>query len=126
PLPFHEELSLGGAVDLRGYAVDRYRGDTRLVYRTEYSVPIARWRSFAFRTIGFWDTGYIAFHVPRPGGDRDYLPAPLEGGLWRNDVGAGLRVYVGAVVLPLLGLDLAYGIEARSPEVYFELGLTDF
>jgi hypothetical protein len=29
-------------------------------------------------------------------------------------------------VLPLLGLDLAYGVEARSTEVYFELGLTDF
>ena len=27
---------------------------------------------------------------------------------------------------PLLGLDLGYGIEGRSPEVYFEVGLTDF
>ena len=125
-LPFHEELSLGGVVDLRGYAVDRYRGDTRFVYRTEYSVPIGSWRSFAFRAIGFWDAGYVAFNFPRPGGDRDYLPTQLAGGLWRNDVGVGLRIYVGAVVLPLLGLDLAYGIEARSPEVYFELGLTDF
>lgn len=125
-LPFHEELSLGGAVDLRGYAVDRYRGDTRAVFRAEYSVPLATWRSFAFRGITFWDTGYIAFELPRPGGDRDYLSSQLGGGLWRNDVGVGLRIYVGAVVLPLLGLDLAYGIEGRSPEIYFELGLTDF
>ena len=125
-LPFHEETSLGGVTDLRGYAVDRYRGDTRLVFRTEYSVPIAKWRSFAFRAIGFWDTGYIAFKFPRPGDDRDYLPTQLETSFRRNDVGAGVRVYVGAVVLPLLGLDVAYGIEGRSTEVYFQLGLTDF
>lgn len=125
-LPFHEDTSLGGATDLRGYAVDRYRGDTRLVFRTEYSVPIAKWRSFAFRALGFWDSGYIAFHFPRPGDDRDYLPTQLGTSFLRNDVGAGLRVYVGAIVLPLLGLDLAYGLEGRSPEVYFQLGLTDF
>jgi outer membrane protein assembly factor BamA len=125
-LPFHEDLTIGGAPDLRGYAVDRYRGDTRLVYRTEYSVPLAKWRSFAFRAIGFWDSGYAAFNFPRQGDDRDYLPTQLEGSFWRNDVGAGLRIYVGAVVLPLLGLDFAYGIEGRSTEVYFELGLTDF
>ena len=76
-LPFHEDVSLGGATDLRGYAVDRYRGDTRFVFRTEYSVPIAKWRSFAFRALGFWDSGYVAFHFPRPGGDRDYLPTQL-------------------------------------------------
>jgi hypothetical protein len=29
-------------------------------------------------------------------------------------------------VLPLLGLDVGYGIEGRRPEVYFEVGLTDF
>jgi outer membrane protein assembly factor BamA len=125
-LPFHEDTTLGGAPDLRGYAVDRYRGDTRLVYRTEYSVPLAKWRSFAFRAIGFWDSGYVAFQFPRPGGDRDYLPSQLDTAFFRNDVGAGLRIYVGAVVLPLLGLDFAYGIEGRATEIYFELGLTDF
>ena len=30
------------------------------------------------------------------------------------------------VVLPLVGLDFGYGIEGHSPEVYFEVGLTDF
>jgi len=123
-LPFHEDFSLGGASDLRGYAVDRYRGDTRLMFRTEYSVPLVKWRSFAFRAIGFWDTGYAAFHFPRA--DRDYLPSQLSASFRRNDVGGGLRLYVGAIVLPLLGLDVAYGVEARSTEVYFELGLTDF
>ena len=44
----------------------------------------------------------------------------------RNDVGVGLRIYVKAVVLPLLGLDFGYGLEGHSPELYFEVGLTDF
>lgn len=125
-LPFHEELTLGGVVDLRGYAVDRFRGDTRYVFRTEYSVPIAKWKFFAFRAVGFWDSGYITFNFPRETPDRNYLPSQLAGEYWRNDVGVGLRVYVGAVVLPLLGFDVAYGIEGESPAVYFEIGLTDF
>jgi len=29
-------------------------------------------------------------------------------------------------VLPLLGFDVGYGLEAHSTEVYFELGITDF
>lgn len=126
-LPLHEDFSLGGATDLRGYEVSRFRGDAYAFGRLEYSVPVTKWRFFAFRGIGFWDTGTTGFHAPRTGGDRIYLPTQAEGiDRWRNDVGLGLRVYVKAVVLPLLGLDLAYGIEARAPEVYFEVGLTDF
>jgi outer membrane protein insertion porin family len=126
-LPFHEELTLGSVTDLRGYATDRFRGDTRGLFRVEYSVPITKWRFFAFRALGFWDTGYMALRNPREEADRVYLPNQREGSsYWRNDVGAGIRVYVKAIVLPLLGLDIGYGIEARSPEVYFQLGLTDF
>jgi outer membrane protein insertion porin family len=125
-LPLHEELTLGSVVDLRGYPTDRFRGDTRGLFRAEYSVPITKWRFFAFRAIGFWDTGYMALRNPRES-DRVYLPNQRPGvSYWRNDVGAGIRIYVKAIVLPLLGLDVAYGIEARSPEVYFQLGLTDF
>jgi outer membrane protein assembly factor BamA len=126
-LPFHEELTLGGVGDLRGYAVDRFRGDVRTLARVEYSVPIAKWKYFAFRAIGFYDGGYSGLHHPRTDPARVYLPEQTAGtGVWRDDVGAGLRVYVKAVVLPLLGLDVAYGVEARSPEVYSQLGLTDF
>jgi len=31
-LPFHEEITLGGVTDLRGYAVDRFRGDVRTLF----------------------------------------------------------------------------------------------
>jgi outer membrane protein insertion porin family len=124
-LPLHEDLTLGGVNDLRGYDVDQFRGDTRAAARVEYSVPLFTWRFLAFRAIGFYDAGYIGFRSHRPS-DRAYLPNQGGAGTWRTDVGAGLRIYLSNIVLPLLGLDLGYGIEGHSPEVYFELGLTDF
>ena len=124
-IPLHEDMTLGGASDLRGYSLDQFRGDTRAVVRAEYSIPLYHWRFFAFRGIGFYDAGYVGFHNPRPA-DRDYLANQISAGYRRSDVGTGLRVYLNNIVLPLLGLDLGYGIEGHSPEVYFEVGLTDF
>ncbi len=124
-MPLHEELALGGVGDLRGYPTDQFRGDVNSFYRAEYSWPIFKWKIFAFRGLGFYDGGYSGFHFRRPE-DRDYLATQLGPGVWRDDVGVGIRLYVKAVVLPLLGFDVGYGIEARSPELYFELGLTDF
>jgi outer membrane protein insertion porin family len=124
-LPFNEELVNGGVIDLRGYELEQFRGDLRATARAEYSFPIAKWRFLAFRGIGFYDAGYMAWHFQRA--SRDYLANQMEGTSWfRNDLGLGFRVYVRSVVLPLLGLDVGYGIEGHSPEVYFELGLTDF
>ena len=123
-IPLHEDFSLGGVSDLRGYDVDQFRGDVRTVFRAEYSVPLFKWRFLAFRALGFYDTGYIGFYHRRS--DRDFLPEQLGAGYTRNDVGGGLRVYLNNIVLPLLGLDFGYGIEGHSPEIYFEVGLTDF
>jgi len=123
-LPLHEDFTLGGTADLRGYDVDQFRGDTRAVFRAEYSVPLFKWRFLAFRALGFYDTGYVGYVSRRP--DRDYLLNQLGPGYVRNDLGAGLRIYLNNVVLPLLGFDVGYGIEGHSPEIYFEVGLTDF
>jgi outer membrane protein insertion porin family len=123
-LPLHEDLTLGGTSDLRGYDVDQFRGDVRAVFRTEYSIPLFKWRFLAFRALGFYDTGYVGFHSFRS--DRDYLLDQRTASYVRNDVGTGFRVYLNNIVLPLLGLDLGYGIEGHSPEIYFEVGLTDF
>jgi len=130
-LPFHNDTVLGGTIDLRGYSVDRFRGDTRAMFRVEYSVPLVKVKMFAFRAVGFWDSGFMGMYFPRPsiaeGGDRDFLPGLGDGAHWlRNDVGGGIRIYVKAVVLPLLGLDVAYGLEGESTKVYFQLGLVDF
>jgi outer membrane protein assembly factor BamA len=124
-LPLHEDMTIGGASDLRGYSVDQFRGDTRAVFRAEYSIPLYHWRFFAFRGIGFFDAGYAAFLRPRTD-ERVFLPNQLTGRYGRSDVGAGLRIYLRNIVLPLLGLDFGYGIEGHSPEIYFEVGLTDF
>ncbi len=70
---------------------------------------------------------YIGFHHPRTDGTRRYVPTQMKGdGWWRNDVGADIRVYVGAIVLPLVGVDIAYGIEGKAPKLYLQVGLTDF
>jgi outer membrane protein insertion porin family len=124
-LPLHEEATIGGVSDLRGYDVDQFRGDVRAVARAEYSIPLFKYRFFAFRALGFYDAGYVEFDFTRPG-DRLYLPNQLANGYRRSDLGAGLRVYLDNIVLPLLGFDVGYGIEGHSPEVYFEVGLTDF
>lgn len=125
-LPMHEELTLGGVSDVRGYSVDMFRGDRRVVGRAEYSVQLATWRMLTLRAIGFYDAGFIGFYWRSPT-SRDYLPTQHDGAHWfRSNVGGGLRVYVGNIVLPLLGLDIAYGLEGKRREVYFEVGLTDF
>ena len=126
-MPFHEEFTVGGTADLRGYDVDQFRGDTRGMARAEYSLPVASWRVVYLRAIGFFDAGYTAFNFPDPSGMRDYLPSQMVGDSWlRTDAGVGVRIYVSSIVLPLLGFDVAYGIEARAPQYYFEIGLTDF
>ena len=131
-LPIHNDLLLGGAIDLRGYTVDRFRGDTRAMFRFEYSVPITKWRIFAFRAITFLDSGFIGFYNRRKdvleGGNRAFLYPTMEPGAhWvRNDIGAGFRIYVKNIVLPLLGVDFAYGLEGEAFQMYFQLGLVDF
>ena len=123
-LPLQEEVALGGVSDLRGYDTDQFRGDFNAVLRLEYSLPITKYKIFAFRALGFYDGGYDTFLRKATG--RDYLPSELDVGFLRDDVGVGFRVYVKNVVLPLLGVDFGYGLEGHSPELYFELGLTDF
>jgi outer membrane protein insertion porin family len=126
-LPLHEDLTLGGETDLRGYQYEQFRGDTRALIRAEYSVPLFRWRWFSFRALGFLDSAYTGFHFTGSRSDRDYLAPEHAGQGWfRNDIGGGIRIYLNNIVLPLLGLDVGYGIEGKSPELYFEVGLTDF
>jgi outer membrane protein insertion porin family len=131
-LPIHNDLVLGGATDLRGYTGDRCRGDTRAFFRAEYSAPLGKWRIFAFRAVGFYDSGFIGLYRPRrdvlDGGDRAFFYPNGNAGThyFRQDVGGGFLLYVKNVVLPLLGIDFGYGIEAKAFQMYFQLGLVDF
>jgi len=126
-LPAHEELVTGGVLDLRGYALDQFRGDLRTMFRVEYSWPLVKASALRFRGIAFFDSAYLGFHFPRTDGKRDYLATQAEGSSWfRNNVGVGLRMYVGWVVVPVLGLDIAYGFEGKATQLVFEVGFTDF
>ena len=77
----------------------------------------------------FWDAAYTTF-LTDSNPERNYLPgsrrdqqdmlAPLK-----NSVGVGTRFYLRQIVLPLLGVDFGYGLEARDFQLYLAIGLTD-
>jgi outer membrane protein assembly factor BamA len=125
-LPWDQEFTAGG-VNLRGYSVAEYRGDFRAAAQLEYSVELFWWKQLAFRALGFWDTAYTAFLNPDDGGQRNYLPEELGSGRerWRNGVGAGFRLYFSSIVLPLVGIDVGYGLETRGVNLYFAIGVTE-
>jgi outer membrane protein insertion porin family len=125
-LPFQQELTAGGT-GLRGYKNQQFRGDLRITSTMEYSAQLFWIKALAFRALAFWDTAYTAFLMNEGNTMRDYLPGETANKIshWRNGVGAGLRVYVKSVVLPLLGVDIGYGIEARDYHLYLAVGLTE-
>jgi hypothetical protein len=77
------------------------------------------------RPLVFWDAAYTT--VVSPSDERNYLPGAEVRGLdgFRNSVGAGARLYLRQIVLPLLGLDVGYGLESGDVHVYLAIGLTD-
>jgi outer membrane protein assembly factor BamA len=125
-LPFQNEYTAGGT-GLRGYKNAQFRGDFKVATTVEYSLQLFWIGSFALRALGFWDTAYTAFLMDDGNPMRHYLPGQTEENLnrWRNGVGGGLRVVARSVVLPLLGVDVGYGIEARDVQIYLAVGLTE-
>jgi outer membrane protein assembly factor BamA len=132
-LPFQQEYT-GGGTSLRGYKNKQFRGDFKLAANLEYSVPVFTIAGFSTRGLVFYDSSYVAFlDIDPEDTHRHYLPnhdlsqdgvsklAPLK-----NSVGAGIRLYVRQIVLPLLGLDFGYGLESGGIEMYLAIGLTDF
>jgi outer membrane protein insertion porin family len=127
-LPFQQEFTAGGTT-LRGYATKEFRGDAKASGQVEYSIPLFTVSGVALRGLGFFDSSYVRFMDDLDDNRfRRYLPHHGRRGLapFRNAAGGGFRVYMRQIVLPLLGLDVGYGIESRGVEVYLALGLTDF
>jgi outer membrane protein assembly factor BamA len=128
-MPFQQEYRTGGT-DNRGYRNDHQRGDFKLGTNIEYSVPLFTIKGFAMRALAFWDSAYTTFQdIEDSDYDfRHYLPDsdPLGLSPFKNSVGIGTRIFVRQIVLPLLGLDLGYGLERNAFEVYLAVGLTDF
>jgi outer membrane protein assembly factor BamA len=135
-LPFQQELLTGGT-SMRGWINNQFRGNLRGIGNVEYSVPVFTIKGFSVRALAFWDTAYTTFtetHGTEPDGSgydmeakRFYLPGSQVRGLngFKNSVGLGTRFYLRQIVLPLLGLDFGYGLEARDFQVYLAIGLTD-
>lgn len=127
-LPFQQELSLGGT-SMRGWLNAQFRGDVRGLGNIEYSVPLVTIQGLSVRGLAFFDAGYTTF-LTTSNPDRHYLPGSRRdqqdalAGL-KSSIGLGTRLYLRQIVLPLLGLDFGYGLEARDFQVYLAIGLTD-
>jgi hypothetical protein len=132
-LPFQQELLTGGT-NARGWLNNQFRGDFQALGTMEYSLPLFEIYGFSVRGLGFWDSSYTTF-LATDNPERNYLCATRSSsctsletrGLapFKNSVGVGTRLLLRQIVLPLLGLDLGYGLESRDVQVYLAIGLTD-
>jgi outer membrane protein assembly factor BamA len=130
-LPFQQELLTGGT-SMRGWVNNQFRGDLQGQANLEYSLPLFTIYGFGVRGLAFWDSAYTAFVSQASQSDRMYLPnTPFDcvgcskfAG-FKNSVGVGTRLLLQQIVIPLLGLDVGYGLEAHDVQVYLAIGLTD-
>jgi outer membrane protein insertion porin family len=127
-LPFQQEFSSGGT-SMRGYKNSQFRGNLKVQANLEYSMPVFSISGFSMRALGFWDSAYTTFTNATNNdlSDRYFLPGSEARGLapFKNSVGGGVRFYLQQIVLPLLGVDVGYGLERGELEVYLAIGLTD-
>ena len=133
-LPFHAELTLGGA-NQRGFLHRQFRGDTRASFTAEFHFPLFTVSSVSVRGVGFSDSGVALWReLPADGLLRDetgrvmrgYLPGAqsgLDGATFTQGVGGGLRLYLRSIVLPLLGVDAAYGLNSGEFRFYIVAGV---
>ncbi len=135
--PFKLEVEVGGQETVRGYVYRQYRGDTSLRASVEYVVPLFKIKGFSVRALGFYDTSLTWFRnllaqdgpqarlLTHGDGFRAYLPDTASGVVrdsWRNGIGAGVRLYLRGVILPLVGVDVGYGFESNSVQAYLAVG----
>jgi outer membrane protein insertion porin family len=134
-LPFHQEL-VAGASSLRGFLYRQFRGDSRLSFTAEYHFPLFTISSLSFRGVGFSDTGMLMWRsLPADLRLRDvngrvvrgYLPetkSGLDGATVAQGVGVGLRLFLRSIVLPLVGVDMAYGVNSGELRFYVVAGVS--
>lgn len=109
-LPYYQEYTSGGT-NLRGYLHRQFRGDTKYALTQEFYFPVHTFERVILRSLLFWDSHVIYFK------DREF-----SRDAWNNGVGAGFRVYIKDIVIPLLGFDVGWGIEDQTYSTYFNLG----
>jgi outer membrane protein insertion porin family len=135
-LPLWSENSAGGT-NLRGYLYRQFQGDTHLRSSVEYHFPLFSLWGLDVRGLVFNDTAAIWFrklpneikdadgvtsiaYEPRKDG-RQFLPPEYlrQGFIFEQDThssaGAGIRFYLRSVAVPLVGLDVGWGIGTKEP-----------
>jgi len=115
---------------MRGYLNDQFRGDLRAIVNLEYSLPLISVAGLSIRGLGFLDSGYTTFLTSTTNPERSYLPRASHDdnstlAPFKNSVGVGTRLYLRQIVIPLLGVDFGYGLEARDFQLYLAIGLTN-
>jgi outer membrane protein insertion porin family len=118
-----------GGNTMRGYLNNQFRGDLHVGANVEYSLPLFTLLGLSVRGLGFFDSGYTTFQTT-DNPERNYLQNSAFGANstlapFKNSVGVGTRLFLQQVVIPLLGVDLGYGLEARDVQVYLAVGLTN-
>jgi outer membrane protein assembly factor BamA len=111
-LPYYYELMLGGD-NLRGYLNREFRGDTKYTYQQEIMAPVYNFNRFILRQVTFWDSGILYFK------NREFSRAA-----WNNGIGAGLRLYLKGIAIPLVGYDFGYAFEDKEYATYLTVGAT--
>jgi outer membrane protein insertion porin family len=128
-LPFQQEFTMGGT-SMRGYLNDQFRGDLRVSANLEYSLPLFTVAGLSIRGLGFFDSAYTTFLTSDTNPERNYLTGSARGenstlAPFKNSIGVGTRLYLRQIVIPLLGVDFGYGLEARDFQLYLAIGLTN-
>jgi outer membrane protein assembly factor BamA len=131
-LPFWMENTAGGT-NLRGFLYQQFRGDTQLGGKAEYHFPLFSIGQADFRALAFYDVQAIWFreatsdptmpgaNFTRPTPDMRTFPGMLQdqyGFSWsqslHHDVGGGLRFFLRSVAIPLVGVDVGYGLNGGT------------
>jgi outer membrane protein insertion porin family len=136
-LPIWFDPTSGGP-NLRGYLFQQFRGDTQANAKVEYHFPLFTVGSLDVRGLGFYDFSTVWFReLPpldptgtyrvRPDGDMRTFDLRVPQGLdlkrdVHTDVGGGLRFFLRSVAVPLVGIDVGYGLESHSPRFILVVG----
>jgi outer membrane protein assembly factor BamA len=135
-LPLWWDPTAGGA-NLRGYLFQQFRGDTQLNAKVEYHFPLFSVGSADFRGLAFYDFAAIWFrdlppldpttgYYLRPDGDQrtfKYVSPGFDKNRdVHNDVGGGLRFFLRSVAIPLIGIDVGYGLESHGVNYLLVVG----
>jgi outer membrane protein assembly factor BamA len=137
-LPFWSENWAGGT-NLRGYLYRQFAGDTQARGQAEYHFPLFSVGKLDVRGLLFCDSAAIwyrelpeleqtrAAYIQRDDGRR-FLPQQyLRAGFDRNrdihtSVGGGIRFFLRSVAIPLVGVDVGYGLGQGPVRVLLVLG----